>query len=101
MNAHPKHFGSPSGEPSITTTRPTPQQMCENSGHYPVTVNARRSQIPFCCANSIDDKVAAPRNEKGPRAEIGAQEVKTHQMDSTNGAVSPIHILCCLSKQNL
>jgi len=39
MNAHPKHFGSPSGEPSITTTRPTPQQMCEKLWTLPAALN--------------------------------------------------------------
>jgi len=33
MNARTKTFGSAEGEPS--TTRSMPQQMCENSGHYP------------------------------------------------------------------
>ena len=35
MNARAITFGSPSGEPSITTTRPMPQQMCEKSWTLP------------------------------------------------------------------
>ena len=39
MNAHAKHFGSPSREPSITTTRPTPQQMYEKLWTLPQNIS--------------------------------------------------------------
>ena len=34
MNPHANTFGSPSGEPSTTTTRPMHQQMCEKLWTY-------------------------------------------------------------------
>lgn len=36
MNARETNFGSPSGEPSTTTTRPMTQQMCEKLWTLPI-----------------------------------------------------------------
>ena len=47
MSARETTFGSPSGEPSITTTRPMTQEMCEKSWTLPILANGRGKSLSF------------------------------------------------------
>ena len=67
MNARETNFGSPEGEPSITTTRPMTQQMCEKLWTLPAETPrptlssspAQRPRPPTTAVLKISKKLAA------------------------------------------
>ena len=56
MNARETNFGSPSGEPSTTTTRPMTQQMCEKLWTLPNWIFDRNNMISLSFINQVQDR---------------------------------------------
>jgi hypothetical protein len=61
MNAPTKLFGSPSGEPNITTTRLKLQQKCEKPGHYLADPGAHGQLEPRLVEGALTARVQVLR----------------------------------------